>query len=359
MENSGLPHTGPYIEAPTSLPESSPVAGMLMNGIGVGVIFVEAGGRLAFINRKAEAILQATAGSVLGKMVDMLPLRTPIYKVLSEDCREAPVEVSINGAVIVVESSAMYAPGGEMLGEMFELRDVTEEKKEKRRREEIVAMMTHDLKSPLTVLMGYVQALKGEMPQKVDASLQPCLREMDRSAMKLLAMIEDVLDAYRLEVGLLQINRAVCDLRTLLDGCCRDGLHEAATRGSHLSYSIADDIPPLMADGKQLSRVFANLIGNALKFTPRRGTVTVTASARNGEILVSVEDTGIGIPKEDLPRIFNKYFRSSSATGFKGTGLGLTISKAIVEAHGGTIEVESVEGEGSRFTVIIPQGQKK
>lgn len=356
MEKSGLTHTGSSKEDAPSLADRPAIVGMLMDSIGIGVIFVETSGCLALINRKAEAILQAPASSVLGKRVDMLPLRTAVYKVLSEDCREIPVEMSINGAVISVKSSELHAPDGEILGEMFELRDVTEDKKEKRQREEIVAMMTHDLKSPLTVLMGYVQALKGEMPQKIDISLEPCLKEMDRSALKLLAMIEDVLDAYRLEVGLLHINCTVCDIGALLDGCCRDGLREAQARGSNLTYSISEGIPPLRADGKQLSRVFANLIGNALKFTPRRGSVTVTAEVRDDKVLVSVKDTGIGIPQKDVLRIFNKYFRSSSATGFKGTGLGLTISKAIVEAHRGTIEVESVEGEGSCFSVIIPLG---
>jgi signal transduction histidine kinase len=106
-------------------------------------------------------------------------------------------------------------------------------------------------------------------------------------------------------------------------------------------------------DCKQLSRVFNNLISNAIKFTPRGGKVSVNAGAAKGNLYVNIEDTGIGIPWQDFSRIFKKYYRSAGASGFKGTGLGLTISCAIVEAHGGDIKVESTEGKGSRFTVIF------
>ena len=214
-------------------------------------------------------------------------------------------------------------------------------------------MMTHDLKSPLTVIMGYVQALIGEMPEKVDPSLHLFVSEMDKSSGKMLSMIEDVLDAYRLEVGLLQIDRKPCDLQGVLEGCCSDGARDAMVHGSSFSSSISK-LPVLDVDGKQIGRVFANLIGNAVKFTPRRGTISVSGELRDGALLVEVSDTGIGIALDELPRIFNKYFRASAAQGFKGTGLGLTISKAIVEAHGGRIGVESLAGKGSRFSVLLP-----
>jgi signal transduction histidine kinase len=110
----------------------------------------------------------------------------------------------------------------------------------------------------------------------------------------------------------------------------------------------------LEADPKQLVRVFANLAGNAVKFTPRRGRVKFSAEAADGEVRVTVSDTGIGISPRDKERIFSKYYRGAGASGFKGTGLGLTISKAIVEAHGGSIDVESSEGAGSVFTVRLP-----
>jgi signal transduction histidine kinase len=333
--------------------EHDVIAGLLLEQIESGVIHLDGSGTLVFINRKAEQILKVCRRDVIGKRVDMLPLRTPIYRVLSEDSHDTPAEISIEGTVVSVR--AVTLPGsGPCRGELFELRDITSEKREKRQREEFVAMMTHDLKSPLTVIMGYVQALVGEMPDKVDPSLHLFVREMDKSALKMLSMIEDVLDSYRLEVGLLQIDRHPCNVGSLLEGCVSDGEREAVVHGSTFSSDISADIPCLELDGKQIGRVFANLIGNAVKFTPRRGKIHLSGALRNGALLVEVSDSGIGIPADELPRIFNKYFRASVAQGFKGTGLGLTISKAIVEAHGGSINVESVVGKGSRFSVFLP-----
>jgi signal transduction histidine kinase len=328
------------------------IAGMLLEQVESGIVHLDELGTLAFINRKAEQILKVCRDEVLGKRVDMLPLRTPLYRVLSENLHDAPAEISIDGTVISVRSVKLPGNGG--CGEMFEMRDITAEKREKSQREEFVAMMTHDLKSPLTVIMGYVQALIGELPDKVDPSLHLFIREMDKSAGKMLSMIEDVLDAYRLEVGLLEIDRRPCNVGSLLEGCVSDGEREAVVHGSTFSSEISADLPWLDLDDKQIGRVFANLIGNAVKFTPRRGTIHLSSALRDGALLIEVCDSGIGIPADELPRIFNKYFRATVAQGFKGTGLGLTISKAIVEAHGGSINVESVVGKGSRFSVFLP-----
>jgi PAS domain S-box-containing protein len=353
MENILLKASYDDAESPP-VPDDSVLIASIVDHLSGAVIFVDNGGILRFVNRRAEELLQISWSCVVGKRVDMLPLRTPLYKVLSENCRDVSVEMSVNGRVVVAKSSAVRSRDGSVLGDLLELRDVTEEKKERRQREEFVAMMTHDLKSPLTVMMGYVQAIKNEMAEGSVESLPACVDEIDRSSLKLLSMIEDVLDAYRLEVGLLQINQEYCDIRSILNGHCRDISREAQMRGIEFSFSAAEDIPPLKVDGKQIARVFGNLIGNAIKFTPCRGSVTVVAERRGNDVRISVQDTGIGIPVKDLPRIFNKYFRADSASGFKGTGLGLTISKAIVDAHGGAIEVESSEGKGSRFTVCLP-----
>ena len=333
--------------------EQKNVAAGLLDLVESGIVHLDGSGMVLLMNRKAEEILRVNRADVVGRRVDMLPLRTPIYRVLSENSHDAPVEMSIDGTVILVRSSLIPGESGGC-GELYEMRDISHEKKEKRQREEFVAMMTHDLKSPLTVIMGYMQALMGEMPDKMDPSLHLFVREMDKSAVKMLSMIDDVLDAYRLEVGLLQIDRQPCDARALLEGCCRDGEQEATVHGSYFLSEICGEIPPVSLDAKQIARVFANLIGNAVKFTPRRGTICVSSELKDGCLLVQVSDTGIGIPPDELPRVFNKYFRAAAAHGFKGTGLGLTISKAIVEAHGGSISVESTAGKGSRFSVFLP-----
>lgn len=330
------------------------MADSFLDSLSTGVIFTDCGGILTFMNRKAETLLHVFKETVIGKRIDMLPLRTPLYKVLSEDCRDYPLEMNICGRVLQVRSSEVLSSEKVLLGSIYELSDVTAERNEKRSREEFVAKMTHDLKSPLMVLQGYVQAIKLGMWGEIHPKLQKTLEDMERSGKSLYSMIEDLLDVYRLEMGLVQIKRLPCDLSALLESCCHDRQLEAGEQGVSLLLKLPRKLQQVELDTKQFSRVFANIVGNAVKFTPRGGKVTVSAQIRQGNFRVSVKDTGIGIAESDTSAVFKKYFRTELAAGFKGSGLGLALSKEIVEAHGGTIEVESVVGKGSVFTIIAP-----
>lgn len=324
-----------------------------------GVIFVDRVGCIRMINREACRLLNADPNDVQGKRVDMLPIRAPLFKILGENSRGNGVEVSSGGLVLTVRSQAFGDPSGTEAGILYEVRDITRERKERRQREEFVAMMTHDLKSPLTVVGGYLQSMAISLAEgEASDRIMVCLHEADRACGKMLRMIENILDTYRLEVGLLKIQREYCDPKKLMVEWGDGFRQEAKEQGVGLTFAVAPDISPLKLDEKQLWRVLANLVGNAVKFTPRGGRVDVAARMENDVLVITVADTGIGIPGRELGKIFNKYFRAKGAIGFKGTGLGLAISKAIVEAHGGKIEVTSQEEEGSCFTVLIPATTK-
>jgi signal transduction histidine kinase len=329
----------------------------LIDALGRGVIFVNSDGILTLMNQYAEEILMVRRESVIGLRLDMLPLRTQLYKVLSEPCNESPLEMSFGGRTVQVQSREVVSPSGSPMGQMTEVWDITEQKQEILKREEFVSMMTHDLKSPLAVIIGYLQGVKLGMCGQITAKLRVALDKTEESALKLHSMIEEMLDAYRLEVGLLQPNRQPCDIGALLEECCRDNQGDAKAKGIKLQLTRQKgDLPLLNVDRRQLVRVFNNLISNAVKFTPQGGKVRVRVELQADIVRVSVSDTGIGIPAQDLPRIFYKYFRSSSATTIKGTGLGLAISRSIVEINGGTIGVESTVGKGSTFLVSLPLG---
>ena len=328
---------------------------LIMDQLRHGVIYVDRVGGIRMINREACRLLNADPDDVQGKRVDMLPIRAPLFKILGENSRGDGVEVSSGGLVLTVRSQRLADPAGTELGILYEVRDITRERRERRQREEFVAMMTHDLKSPLTVVGGYLQTMAMALEEGAAADrIRLFVHEAERACGKMLGMIENILDTYRLEVGLLKIQREYCDLKKLMAEWGTGFQREAAEQRVALTISIASDIPPLKLDEHQLWRVVANLVGNAIKFTPKEGAVAVAARMDDGTLTVTVTDTGIGIPGRDLGKIFNKYFRAKGATGFKGTGLGLAISKAIVEAHGGRIDVTSQEGEGSCFTVLIP-----
>lgn len=335
-------------------PASPPPEALLLDAIARGVIFVNDDGIVTFMNRYAAEVLHAWQESVIGKRVDMLPLSTSLYKLLSEQCRDAPLEMLIKGRIIAARSTTLRSGSGAVCGEMTELWDITEEKRSKRQWEEFVTMTTHDLKSPLNAIMGYIQGMQCGMFGEISSLLRTVVEKAEESGKTLHAMIEEMLDNFRLEVGLLKLSRQGCDMGQLLAGCYRDNLRFAQGQGIRLVKVRLEDLPELYVDCRQLMRVFNNLIGNAIKYTPSGGEVTITAEIDGDALHVSIADTGIGIPPEDLARIFYKYYRSEGAAAFKGTGLGLAISKYIVEAHGGGIKVESCIGSGSTFTVSIP-----
>jgi len=326
----------------------------LVENLSVGIVLVDGEGVVRYLNHKAEQILQVGRDAVVGKCVYMLPLRTAIYKVLSENCRDMPIEMAMNGLVIQAKATSVLCSDGSCIGDMFELRDISAERQDRRRSDEFVAAMTHDLKSPLTVMFGYLDALKNDMDGQQGERTKQYFSEIERNGRRLLGMIEDILDSYRLDMGLMQIQCEPCNLTELMEECCQEHARDADAHGLDFTYVIGPAIPTINADGKQLKRVFANLIGNAIKFTGSGGTVHVSAIVEGVEVLVTVSDSGIGISARDRERIFTKYFRSTQAKGYKGTGLGLTISKAIIEEHGGYIEVASSEGAGSHFTVKLP-----
>ena len=338
----------------SQFPTSSGVVEALFETIGRGVIFTDRDGVVTHMNTAAERMLCAERESVIGKKVYMLPLRTPIYRVLSENCRETPLDVAVLGRVYAVLASEVRNRQGVPLGEMTEIWDITEQRKEKRQGEEFVAMITHDLKSPVTVINGYLQMMKMGVYGALDRTIEEIVEQMDQSGERLLSMIEELLEVYQMEMGNIKINREPCDIVDILGACYRDNINEAKDKGLIFSLSLEEGLIPVNVDEKQLGRVFNNLVGNAIKFTPAGGEIFLSGRITGSNLTIHVDDTGIGIPAQDLSKVFKKYFRSKVASGFKGTGLGLAISRAIVEAHGGVITVESSEGNGSRFTVMMP-----
>lgn len=321
----------------------------VLNLLSAGVVVIDPWGVIVFMNRSAESLLGIAAIQIEGKHVEDLPLKSFAYRVLSENTRDDSTHLSGNGKYIWVRTRVL----GDRTGyyEVVEIHDRSDERKRMKSREESVAMMTHDLKSPLTVMMGYIQALRSGCSASIAAA---CLDELDRGARRMLSMVEDMLDAYRMETGLIQSTRGVCPIGELLLEACADYQHEAEQQGVRIEYDIPPDLPVLNADSRQLSRVFANLIGNAVKFTPAGGVISVSAERRGDTLQIRFRDTGVGIPEEDLERVFLKYYRSPRSKGYRGTGLGLAISKAFIDAHGGTIRASRCPEGGTCIDITLP-----
>lgn len=227
-----------------------------------------------------------------------------------------------------------------------------------------IALLTHDLKSPLTSILGYSELLLSGGRYKLEGEQEEYVESIMRSGERLLDMAEQYLDLTKMEAGLSGVKLAPVDPEMLLKEAVSGLEVQALEKKIALSCDIAPGLPTLLADERKMARVFANLITNAIKYTPEGGAVTVKsypAALETGEPAwaVTVSDTGYGIADDDIKNIFKTYYRSSSSAGTRGTGLGLAVVKSFVEAHGGTVRVESSKGTGSSFTVLIPVRQAK
>lgn len=234
------------------------------------------------------------------------------------------------------------------------LREVSEMK------DEFLALTTHDLRSPLAVISGVISFFTSGRLGELSGEQNNMVAMMERNAQSLIELVNDLLDASKLESGSMRLDLTSTDLRGLINE-----LHEtiwplAREKSITLKAELPLDLPLIEADRDKLRRIIINLLSNAIKFTHKGGSVTVTAERVDSHLRVSVADTGVGIPAKDVARLFDKYeqARSRATRGEKGTGLGLYITKQLVEMHGGEIHVQSETGKGSVFTFTLPITRK-
>jgi two-component system sensor histidine kinase ResE len=223
---------------------------------------------------------------------------------------------------------------------------------------QFVANVSHELKTPLTSIQGFAQALQDGTAEGPEAAQQAAGIIFDEAG-RMHRMVLDLLDLARLDAGTLELQQAPVDLRALLRNAADKLGPQARSAGVAIRVETPD-LPAVTGDGDRLAQVFTNLVDNAIKFTPRGGSVVLRASAADSGVIVEVEDSGTGIPPDALDRIFDRFFQvdPSRPGGQKhGAGLGLAIVKEILAAHGGKISVRSTLGKGSTFAVFVPTNQ--
>ncbi len=219
-------------------------------------------------------------------------------------------------------------------------------------KDEFVSSVSHELRTPLTSISGYVELLLEDEPSEAKRGY---LTIVDRNAERLLGLVSDLLFTARLQGGRLELERTEVDLNEIV----AHAVESAGPRAEAAEVEVvvaAEHVPSVLGEPARLAQLLDNLISNAIKFTPAGGRVTVGLASDNGHARIEVSDTGIGIPEGEREKLFERFFRSQTALErqIQGTGLGLYISKAIVEAHGGRIGVQSEEGQGTTFVVELP-----
>jgi len=223
-----------------------------------------------------------------------------------------------------------------------------------RMKSEFVSNVSHDLRSPLTTIKGFVQLLPKAGP------LTPQQQEFSARILKgvdnITELIQDLLDLGKIEAGV-GLEMDACQLDAIINKVVEDLRSQAEAKRQHLDVELPLQLSPVLGNELRLGQVVANLVGNAIKYTPDGGLITVRANNSNGQIVVSVQDTGVGIPLADQPYIFDKFYRvqNEETESISGTGLGLAIVKSVIERHSGRVWVKSEPGVGSTFTFILPK----
>lgn len=324
------------------------------------IIALDARRRIHLLNEAAEHALEVEAEEVLDRpLVESgLPrsLRAAIANVRTES---DPVtsEVTLEDGRTFAMAVAPLAGGSgrEPRGWVVTLHDITHLKELDRLKSEFVSTVSHDLRAPLTTVTGYSFLLRNE---PLSEAAQSALDQIDIAVARMTRLINDLLDLGRIESGL-GFNPQPLDVKELL-ASVRQEFHPLATaRGLQLVLRTADSLPLIEGDGDRLHQALTNLVQNAIKFTPTGGEVAIQAERVGSNLMLSVSDTGAGIPAADLPYIFDRFYRVGKRAGdgdqhSDGSGLGLAIVKSIVDRHGGRITVESRPGAGTTFRITLP-----
>jgi signal transduction histidine kinase len=332
----------------------------MIETIADGVLLADDAGRIICANKLALSELGISKGSsepLPGTISNQAFLPAIAASMKSEeDLLTQPVEVPSGTAPgesksFLVVSSRFIRATMRRAGRVIVIRDVSLEKEIEKTKETFFQMITHDMRAPLASIIGYAQMLQRSLKGAPEG--ERCLESITRAAARLTGMISDILDVTRLERGDMRLQPAPVVPRDLIARVCETHAPVAKRRGVRLSAAGAADVAAFTGDPGLLERVLSNLTGNALKFTPAGGSITLSCRPGSGENVFCVEDTGPGIPADKQSMIFGKYAQMEEHRDF-GFGLGLAICKMAVELHGGRIWVESEPGKGSRFIFSVP-----
>ena len=319
------------------------------------IALVAGEGTVVFENRPM-AQLRATAS-------DEELARTAFDAPGTERDRRAEDELTLDDGHVMLRYAVPLAGEDDApMGRIVVLRDVSAERAADQLKDEFFALVSHELRTPLTSIIGYLEMALEDDPheQPLDPQRRQFLQVIDRNAVRLQRLVGDLLFVAQVEAGTLSLQRGEADLARIGREAVEAARPRASDAGVALSLDAPDSLPLTAADADRLGQMLDNLIVNACKFTPSGGRVSVAIEEQGGDVLLSVADTGMGIERADQERLFERFYRADSATagGVPGVGLGLTIVQAIVQGHGGEIDLHSVPGEGTTFSVRLPRRRR-
>ena len=297
-----------------------------------------------------------TDEKLTGIIDGILELNTGEFKILSAEIEphEKGEELS-NQLYLRAQAVPFQNRLGEILGSVTIIDDITHLKELDEMKSAFVSMVSHEIRSPLSTVLSQIKILMDGLAGELGPKQADILGKISRKVQGLVELSNELLDLSRIEAGLIVQDKQQVQLMDILESLVEFIQARAKEKDISLSLEKAD-LPLINADIKSMEEVFSNLITNAIIYTPERGEVRVRGEVKGGFVGISISDTGYGIAPDEIPRIFERFYRAKTekTRNIVGTGLGLPIVKSIVEAHNGTVKVESKEGVGSTFYVRLP-----
>lgn len=338
----------------------------ILDGLTEAVIVADHGHAVKLANKSAEDLLGVPEEGILGKqLMDFCPPENveAVHETLDNILKGVkvaptcfnwvvgPLEKVVRGIVLPIH----YEPG-ELLGTLVVFEDVTDLARLDKLKSEFVSAASHELRAPITSIRGYSTLMLAGRMGSLNEQQKKALRIVESESERLTQLITDLLDTTKIEEGKMDFHEELLDLPKVVEGSVELLGSMAKLKSHQIRVQIPKDLPSVRGDRVKIGQVFRNLVSNAIKYTPAKGTIIIKAKQTNGEVQFDIVDNGLGIAKENIPKLFEKFFAVEAVPGVKirGTGLGLSITKYIIEAHQGKIWVKSGLGKGSTFSFTLP-----
>jgi len=334
----------------------------VIRSIAEGLVVVDSDGKVIMMNPAAEKLLGSSKTDKIGKPVlegmkdeQLVSLvKGPVDKENKEI--ELISQENETKKILRASSAVIESENGQTVGMVSVLSDITKQKELDALKSKFVASVSHELRTPLVAIEKSVSLLLSKTTGPISETQEQFLSIASRNLKRLTNLINDLLDISKFEAGRMRLKFEASSIGEVIGEVIEGMENWAGTKSIRINKKIQAGLPEVNMDSQRIIQVLTNLIGNAIKFTPKDGEITVAANLEEDNIKVSVADTGAGISKDELAKVFDKFYQTAerASTDISGTGLGLSIAKEIVGLHGGKIWAESEKNQGAKFIFTLP-----
>ncbi len=336
----------------------------IINSISDGILVINKHGQAVLYNPSALIFLQLPKIDIEEYLIDKLhpKIAELVNKLLSKNIYEkksysAQIELKPDGGLFIeATSSAVPHPDGTLAGVVVVMKNITEAKKLEHLKSQFVSMVSHELKAPIAAVYGYLRLFSDS---SIFLSQEQKTNYINRSQIRLdglLKMVNDLLDISRMEMKTVQREIKNLNVSEIVTSIIELFQLEIKKKNLSLNFQTSDNLEPIKADNDEITRLFTNLISNAIKYNKENGVIDIKIQSADKYILTSIKDSGIGMKPEELQKLFQEFFRAKNdlTKNISGTGLGLSIVKRIVDSYAGRIDIESEYGKGTCFNIYLP-----